>query len=122
MNIDPARLSARNQNRSTVVSQKGMVCTSHPLATMAGIDTLKEGGNAIDAAPIIETKIKLSIAATVCSPFAYKLPIQGKKLNPMIPGIHHINIIVGTYGNPRRTAELSVTVTLRTPCGNKLPI
>ncbi len=50
MNIDPARLSARNQNRSTVVSQKGMVCTSHPLATMAGIDTLKEGGNAIDAA------------------------------------------------------------------------
>jgi gamma-glutamyltranspeptidase/glutathione hydrolase len=50
MNIDPAPLSARNQNRSTVVSQKGMVCTSHPLATMAGIDTLKEGGNAIDAA------------------------------------------------------------------------
>ena len=39
-----------NQNRSTVISQKGMVCTSHPLATMAGIDTLKEGGNAIDAA------------------------------------------------------------------------
>jgi len=33
-----------------VVSQKGMVCTSHPLATMAGIDTLKEDGNAIDAA------------------------------------------------------------------------
>ncbi len=50
MNIDPSLLSARNQNRSTVVSQKGMVCTSHPLATMAGIDTLKDGGNAIDAA------------------------------------------------------------------------
>ena len=43
-------LQGRNQNRSTVVSQHGMVCTSQPLASMAGIDILKAGGNAIDAA------------------------------------------------------------------------
>jgi gamma-glutamyltranspeptidase/glutathione hydrolase len=41
---------ARNRNRSTVVSRHGMVCSSQHLATMAGIDVLKAGGNAIDAA------------------------------------------------------------------------
>ena len=36
--------------RSEVISQNGMVATSHPLATQIGIDILKHGGNAIDAA------------------------------------------------------------------------
>ncbi|OEF99935.1 gamma-glutamyltransferase [Vulcanibacillus modesticaldus] len=36
--------------RSTVIAQKGMVATSQPLAAQAGLDILKEGGNAIDAA------------------------------------------------------------------------
>ena len=48
--IDAGRLAARNQNRSTVVAQHGMVCASQPLATMVGIDILKAGGNCIDAA------------------------------------------------------------------------
>ena len=48
--IDKDKLEFRNQNRSTVVSRNGMVCTSQPLATISGIDILRAGGNAIDAA------------------------------------------------------------------------
>lgn len=36
--------------RNIVYGRKGMVATSHPLAAQAGLDVLKKGGNAIDAA------------------------------------------------------------------------
>lgn len=36
--------------RRVVYGKKGMVCTSQPLAAQAGLDILKKGGNAIDAA------------------------------------------------------------------------
>ena len=36
--------------RSEVIGQNGMVATSQPLATQIGLDILKNGGNAIDAA------------------------------------------------------------------------
>ncbi|MDG1295837.1 MAG: gamma-glutamyltransferase, partial [Saprospiraceae bacterium] len=45
------RVTGRNySSRSEVIAQKGMVCSSQPLASQVGLQILKDGGNAIDAA------------------------------------------------------------------------
>ncbi len=48
MRYDP--YTYRGSRRSVVMAPRGMVAASQPLAAQAGIDILKAGGNAIDAA------------------------------------------------------------------------
>jgi gamma-glutamyltranspeptidase/glutathione hydrolase len=52
MNCSAERLTpqAGRTGRSMVVAPHGMVCAAHPLAAQIGLDVLKRGGNAIDAA------------------------------------------------------------------------
>jgi len=65
--IDRDLLQYRNQNRSTVVCQNGIVCSSQPLASMAGVDILKAGGNAVDAAICANAMLSL-VEPMMCGP------------------------------------------------------
>ena len=65
--VNRSLLQSRNQNRSTVVFQNGIVCSSQPLASMAGVDILKAGGNAVDAAVCASAMLSL-VEPMMCGP------------------------------------------------------
>lgn len=50
---------AGQAGRSVAIAPQGMVCSAHPLATQIGLDILKRGGNAIDAAIAVNAALGL---------------------------------------------------------------
>jgi gamma-glutamyltranspeptidase/glutathione hydrolase len=54
------RITGRmDASRSAVIASNGMVCAAHPLAVQIGIDILKKGGNAVDAAIAVNAALGL---------------------------------------------------------------
>lgn len=66
MIVSVAELAAQDRitgatfaTRSEVLAKNGMVCSSQPLATQVGVQILKDGGNAIDAAIAVNAMLGL---------------------------------------------------------------
>ncbi|MDH3381612.1 MAG: gamma-glutamyltransferase, partial [Flavobacteriaceae bacterium] len=54
------RLTGKNfATRSEVIGKNGMVASSHPLATQIGLEILKKGGTAVDAAIAVNAALGL---------------------------------------------------------------
>src|SRR5580704_11927885 len=53
----PAKI--KHQSRSAVIASHGIVCTSQPLAAQVGLDVLKAGGTAADAAIAVDAMMGL---------------------------------------------------------------
>src|SRR5688572_12016623 len=59
VNTAESQLQPRDWPRSPTIAPHGMVATGHPLAVQIGVDILKKGGSAVDAAIAVNAALGL---------------------------------------------------------------
>ena len=87
----------QESGKSTVYSNRGMVATSHPIASSIGLDILKRGGNAVDAA------IAMAFSLPICEPQSTGL--FGDVFAMVKPS--NSNSIIGLNGSGKAPAKVS---------------
>jgi gamma-glutamyltranspeptidase/glutathione hydrolase len=107
--------------RSEVLAQHGMVATSHPLATQVGLEVLKQGGSAVDAAIAANAALGL-MEPTGCGIggdlFAIVYDAKTKKLH----GLNASGRSPFGLSRPRLLAELEKRGVKTIPARGLLPI
>ena len=117
---DRLTLAAGRAGRSVTLATHGMVATSHPLAAQIGLDVLKNGGNAVDAA--IATNAALGLMEPMSCGiggdlFAIVWDAKTQKLYGLnasgrspYKATREFFAAQGTRGDPRRSGPLSWSV------------